>query len=52
MTTHTHLTAPTQFLDANGKIPDSIMPDQLHPNTAGYKIWAEAMQPTLDAMMK
>ena len=41
-----------KFLDANGKIPDSIMPDQLHPNTAGYKIWAEAMQPTLDAMMK
>ncbi len=41
-----------KFLDASGKIPDSIMPDQLHPNAAGYKIWADAMQPTLDAMMK
>jgi beta-glucosidase len=41
-----------KFLDASGKIPDSIMPDQLHPNAAGYKIWAEAMQPTLEAMMK
>jgi beta-glucosidase len=41
-----------KFLDASGKIPDSIMPDQLHPTAAGYKIWAEAMQPTLEAMMK
>jgi beta-glucosidase len=41
-----------KFLDANGRIPDSIMPDQLHPTAAGYQIWAEAMQPTLDAMMK
>ncbi len=41
-----------KFLGADGKIPDSIMPDQLHPNAAGYKIWAEAMQPTLKAMMK
>ena len=41
-----------RFLDASGKIPDSIMPDQLHPNAAGYKIWAEAMQPTLEQMMR
>ena len=41
-----------KFLGADGKIPDSIMPDQLHPNVDGYKIWAAAMQPTLDAMMK
>jgi lysophospholipase L1-like esterase len=41
-----------KFLDESGKIPDAIMPDQLHPTAAGYKIWAEAMQPTLDAMMK
>ena len=40
------------FLDAGGKIPDAIMPDQLHPNVAGYKIWADAMQPLLDEMMK
>jgi len=41
-----------KFLDASGRIPDSIMPDQLHPNAAGYQIWADAMQPTLVAMMK
>jgi lysophospholipase L1-like esterase len=41
-----------KFLGADGKIPDSIMPDQLHPNAEGYKIWAAAMQPTLEAMMK
>jgi lysophospholipase L1-like esterase len=41
-----------KFLGADGKIPDSIMPDQLHPNAEGYKIWAQAMQPTLDAMMR
>jgi lysophospholipase L1-like esterase len=36
----------------NGKIPDDVMPDQLHPNAKGYEIWASAMQPTLEAMMK
>jgi lysophospholipase L1-like esterase len=40
------------FLGQDGKIPFSIMPDQLHPNTAGYQLWADAMQPTLTAMMK
>ncbi len=36
----------------DGKIPDDIMPDQLHPNEKGYNIWADAMQPLLDEMMK
>ncbi|MBI5688546.1 MAG: GDSL family lipase [Verrucomicrobia bacterium] len=40
------------FLGQDGKIPFSIMPDQLHPNAAGYQLWAEAMLPTLTAMMK
>ncbi len=40
------------FLDAAGKIPNDIMPDQLHPNAAGYKLWADAMQPLLDEMMQ
>ncbi len=41
----------SKFLDANGKIPDDLMPDQLHPGPKGYEIWATAMQPLLDEMM-
>jgi lysophospholipase L1-like esterase len=40
------------FVGQDGKIPFAIMPDQLHPNAAGYQLWADAMKPTLDAMMK
>jgi lysophospholipase L1-like esterase len=41
-----------KFLDADGKLPKEIMPDALHPNVRGYQIWADAMQPLLDEMMK
>ena len=47
-----YLDIGAKFFDASGKIPDSIMPDQLHPTAAGYKIWADAMQPLLDEMMR
>jgi lysophospholipase L1-like esterase len=40
------------FLGQDGKIPFSIMPDQLHPNTAGYQLWADAMNPLLTQLMK
>jgi beta-glucosidase len=40
------------FLDDEGHIPHIIMPDQLHPNAAGYVLWAEAMNPLLTAMMR
>ncbi len=41
-----------KFLDASGKIPDDVMPDQLHPNAKGYGIWADATQPLLEEMMR
>jgi len=40
------------FLGKDGRIPWTIMPDQLHPNAAGYQLWADAMQPLLTEMMK
>jgi lysophospholipase L1-like esterase len=40
------------FLEADGTLPRSIMPDFLHPNQHGYQIWADAMNPTLDEMLK
>lgn len=40
------------FLGPDGKIPDDVMPDQLHPSAKGFQIWADAMNPTLFAMMK
>lgn len=50
--TVTFLDIGAKFLDANGEIPKEIMPDGLHPNADGYKIWAEAMKPTLDGLLK
>jgi lysophospholipase L1-like esterase len=40
------------FLGQDGKIPFALMPDQLHPNAAGYQLWADAMKPLLTQMLK
>lgn len=40
-----------QFLEDDGRLPEGIMPDMLHPNERGYQIWAEAMEPTLEKML-
>lgn len=34
----------SKFLDENGALPQSIMPDFLHPNEKGYQIWAESIE--------
>ena len=40
------------FLAEDCSIPRTIMPDLLHPNEQGYQRWADAMEPTLAAMLK
>lgn len=47
-----YLDIGAKFLDASGNLPKDVMPDALHPNAAGYKIWADATQPLLDEMLK
>lgn len=41
-----------KFRGPDGRIPDAIMADQVHPTVAGYQIWADAMQPLLLEMMR
>ena len=40
------------FLGDDGKVHADIMPDFLHPNEHGYQLWADAMEPTLDKLLK
>jgi len=35
------------FLTKDGILPPEIMPDFLHPNEAGYEIWAKAVEPMI-----
>jgi lysophospholipase L1-like esterase len=41
-----------RFLDADGLLPEAVMPDLLHLTEKGYEIWADAMEPTLADMLK
>ena len=42
-----------QFQTSLGKVkPELYVGDQLHPARAGYQVWADAMQPLFDAMLK
>ena len=40
-----------KFLTKDGFLTKNIMPDYLHPNEAGYKIWAEAIEPKVAELM-
>ena len=41
-----------KFLEPDGTLPKSIMPDQLHPNKKGYEIWTEAVKGPIAEMLK
>lgn len=41
-----------KFLTADGTLTPEIMPDALHPNFAGYKIWADAISGRVKELMK
>lgn len=40
------------FLDENGMLSREYMSDLLHPNAKGYQLWAEAMEPTVQKLLK
>lgn len=40
------------YVNAEGSIRTDLMPDDLHPNEAGYRLWLDAVKPRLDEMMK
>jgi beta-glucosidase len=46
-----YLDINSSFLTDDGLLSKNIMPDYLHPNKAGYKIWAEAMEPKIVQLM-
>jgi lysophospholipase L1-like esterase len=41
-----------RLVDAQGGIAKEIMPDFLHPSGKGFKIWYEAMWPTLSKLLE
>jgi lysophospholipase L1-like esterase len=40
-----------KFLAPDGTLPRDVMPDGLHPNENGYRIWAEAVHPRVLELM-
>lgn len=40
-----------EFLDEDGNIPKTIMPDLLHPGPKGYGIWASAVEPKIAELL-
>jgi lysophospholipase L1-like esterase len=40
-----------EFLEKDGTLSRGIMPDLLHPNAKGYRIWAKAIEPEVAAVL-
>jgi len=47
-----YLDISSKFLDKDGKIQGGVLSDVVHLTRKGYDVWAEAMNPLLDEMMK
>jgi lysophospholipase L1-like esterase len=47
----TYLDIGPKFLEEDGTISKEIMPDFLHLSRKGYRIWADAMEPTLWSLL-
>jgi lysophospholipase L1-like esterase len=41
-----------KFIGPDGRIPITIMPDQLHLSPAGYQLWADGMKSVLEEMLR
>jgi beta-glucosidase len=39
------------FLAPDGTLSEGVMPDLLHPNEHGYRLWAEAMEPMIERLL-
>lgn len=39
------------FLLEDGRLNQALMPDFLHPNEEGYRVWAEAMEPKIKELL-
>ncbi|MEO1574378.1 MAG: platelet-activating factor acetylhydrolase IB subunit [Pseudomonadota bacterium] len=46
-----YLDIGSSFMRADGTLRADLMPDLLHLNRAGYGVWAEAMEPTLQRLL-
>lgn len=46
-----YLDINNKFLTTDGFLSMKIMPDYLHPNEEGYRIWAEAIEPKVAELM-
>lgn len=40
------------FMRVDGTLREDLMPDLLHFNAAGYKVWADSMEPTIERLLK
>ena len=45
------LNVTNQLADANGKLFDGMMVDQLHPSLKGYQVWAAGLKPILTELL-